>query len=464
MRRLSRTLVGLLPVFAVGCSVVLPLGDEYSFDGRLDGSTSTDGGPDAEPAPADGGEGDAAASACEPACGGETPHCEPESRRCVECLEPAHCEDGDYCTSDRCGLDGVCRNEVDAECVSDLDAGTSHVCAVRGGQVYCWGANDSGQLGTGESGGGTDRNRPWGVSGLTDAVQVAAGASHTCALRRTGQVACWGLNLNGELGADPATVTEATSPRMVAGLSGVTQLAAAAGRSCAVLDDGSAVCWGGAPRGDGSTEEPSHVPTPVGGIAEAVAVGMGEAATCFVVRRGEALCFGSGSNGQLGHGDTTSHPLPMPVVDVADFLEVGVGSDHACGRRGDGSVVCWGEGGRIGDGEITPSSRPIAVAGGHVADSLGVGTAHSCLANATGVWCWGFGDSGELGNGMAQNQLAPVQVADLPGALRVTAGSAVSCALVDSRTISCWGANNRGQLGDGSTAMSRAVPGEVSRF
>lgn len=75
----------------------------------------------------------------------------------------------------------------------------THFCAVKGdGTAWCWGGNRRGQLGTGAA--GSDANKPQQVTGLTDAVAISAGAQTTCALRKTGQVACWGYNNHGQLG------------------------------------------------------------------------------------------------------------------------------------------------------------------------------------------------------------------------------------------------------------------------
>jgi alpha-tubulin suppressor-like RCC1 family protein len=91
-----------------------------------------------------------------------------------------------------------------------VSAGTAHSCAVLGdGQVFCWGANDQGQLGDGT----TDaRPLPAPVPSLTDVQQVAAGRAHTCARQRGGAIFCWGGNDAGQLG-DGVTLQK-TTPQM----------------------------------------------------------------------------------------------------------------------------------------------------------------------------------------------------------------------------------------------------------
>ena len=86
-----------------------------------------------------------------------------------------------------------------------VTAGESYTCALRGspGSVSCWGKNTDGQLGDGISPlDGTIwwADTPVDVVGLSDAVAVAAGTRHTCAIRDTGNVSCWGSNDSGGLG------------------------------------------------------------------------------------------------------------------------------------------------------------------------------------------------------------------------------------------------------------------------
>jgi alpha-tubulin suppressor-like RCC1 family protein len=57
---------------------------------------------------------------------------------------------------------------------------------------------------------------PTYVSGLSDATRITTGLSHTCALRATGAIVCWGSNTSGQLG--DGTTTRANAPVAVAGL------------------------------------------------------------------------------------------------------------------------------------------------------------------------------------------------------------------------------------------------------
>lgn len=85
-----------------------------------------------------------------------------------------------------------------------LAVGGGHVCALeKDGTVWCWGANDKGQLGTGS----TDTSpspTPTKIPTLSNVVDIVSGANHVCALEKNGSVWCWGLNDRGQLGAGTA--------------------------------------------------------------------------------------------------------------------------------------------------------------------------------------------------------------------------------------------------------------------
>jgi len=102
---------------------------------------------------------------------------------------------------------------------------------------------------------------------LNDATAVASGSGHTCALRRTGEVVCWGDGSSGQLG-DGVRVRDcpnlngidncSVSPITVKDLRDATRLWSGVGNTCARRQSGEIVCWGGnrtGELGDGSLKD-----------------------------------------------------------------------------------------------------------------------------------------------------------------------------------------------------------------
>ncbi len=80
--------------------------------------------------------------------------------------------------------------------------------------MSCWGFNGQGQLGVGA--GVVSSPDAMAVPTIADAIDVAAGSTHTCALLAGGRLRCWGSNAHGRLG--DGTRTDRTSPVSVVGL------------------------------------------------------------------------------------------------------------------------------------------------------------------------------------------------------------------------------------------------------
>lgn len=153
--------------------------------------------------------------------------------------------------------------------VRAVDAEDDSLCAIDGaGALHCWGSvaqryrdgdfvnpDDGDHLDQGEEDDADERPPPvpfstggplWRLDQLpVEPVGVAVGSNHACLLAATGEVHCWGVNTRGQVG-DGTTVTRQTAVPVV-GLPGkAVQIAAGGHHSCARLEDGKILCWGGA--------------------------------------------------------------------------------------------------------------------------------------------------------------------------------------------------------------------------
>lgn len=145
--------------------------------------------------------------------------------------------------------------------IKRIVSGYYHACVLTDdGRVYCLGngAGD-GQSGQPE---GDDRH----VQGISDAIDIAAGFEHTCALLRDHSVRCWGQNERGQLG--DGTNDDSALPVKVVGAEHVTNVQCGRDHSCARFEDGSISCWGSnqyGQLGDGSGND-SNTPVRVQGL------------------------------------------------------------------------------------------------------------------------------------------------------------------------------------------------------
>jgi alpha-tubulin suppressor-like RCC1 family protein len=146
--------------------------------------------------------------------------------------------------------------------IKDIRAGGTHSCVLLSdGTVKCWGKNDFGQLGQGDSNTRGDEPNEMGTNlvpidlglslGIT-VIGISAGAAHTCALLSNGTVKCWGKNDFGQLGLGDKNARGDELGEMGQSLSIVnlgagviaTEVHAGHSHTCALLSSGRVKCWG----------------------------------------------------------------------------------------------------------------------------------------------------------------------------------------------------------------------------
>lgn len=250
--------------------------------------------------------------------------------------------------------------------VGDVDCGGKQCCAVlQDGVVKCWGDNMDGVVDPNNAGVdvmGVGPSIPFTFS--SNAQEVAVGTRHACA-RSSSRMACWGANNSGQLGTGDTNPLVSTNPVPSLDLGGTPRAIAAGGaHSCVVLEGDGTVCWGwneAGQLGDGTTMSQAGIPVnlnviiPIGVPDDIFAAG---SVTCAIgAGATQSWCWGANGNGQVT-GNTVETPIKTPrPIGANVFTVVRTSGEHTCALTADTEALrCWGRNdfGQLGYGNTDP--------------------------------------------------------------------------------------------------------------
>jgi len=358
------------------------------------------------------------------------------------------CDDGNTADGDACPANCL-------RAAVDIVVSQNRVCArLASGELKCWGGNENGELGQGDT---FPRTAPNQLGDLLPPVDLGTG-------KHAVQVAVF------QMDADYFNVPEYCGK----------QLADYPWMTCALLNDGSVKCWGAALgygdvecRGDGANEMADNLAAiDLGTGKHAVAIAPG---ACALLNDGTVKCWGNNEHGQLGLGDVeTRGDQPGEMGDALPPVNLGTGKlavaisgnrYHRCAVLDDGSVKCWGwnkygqlgvESTGIGEREYygnLPSEMgenlpAVRLGTGKAAVAVAVGKSHTCAILSGGtVKCWGAGGLLGLGDKLPRGTVFEQMGDNLPevdlGAGRTAVAIAAddsTCVLLDNGSVKCWGA------------------------
>jgi alpha-tubulin suppressor-like RCC1 family protein len=280
--------------------------------------------------------------------------------------------------------------------VQSVSCGANHVCAVLDDHsVKCWGDNAHGQLGQGDT---KDRGAAVADMGDALAVvslgtnrtarTIATAGDTTCALLDDASLKCWGRNDLGQLGLGDTTDRGTSKsqlgdalPSLSLGTGLLAQIVTAGANGthrCAILADQSVKCWGDNaaaelglgdlnPRGaTAGTMGDNLAAVSLGVQVVPIALGTTDQVTCVADGNGVVRCFGTDTVGLFGKGSVGivvgANPadlgMALAPVDLGPGTPVkslGVAGLHACALFDDQTVKCWGanDSGELGLGDTT---------------------------------------------------------------------------------------------------------------
>lgn len=346
--------------------------------------------------------------------------------------------------------------------------GGEHFCGLlKDETVRCWGRDSrpfdwaGSALGRGAAVTPLEGATPEPVVGLEKVTQISVGKnSGTCARTSGGDVYCWGYNQYGQLGRDPGQHPRIATPMRVEGIPPVSYVALGASTACAIATtDGALYCWGlrdspigqTATPGDSPAFPPQAMATIRGPIRELTLAtfsfnGKEMNDTIVALREGNVLA----TLGELPVGESslpagsTAIPFEVPgALKTGAFAYVttdGVLSQWAPNTRAihmpaPFSIV-----------DVAISARYVHTGRRHIEQQGAV------LLSSGRLFRWGLNNSGELGR--HPDELIeieqPVEMVHLgkPVVSFATTSSASCASLVDGKVV-CWGANDNGELGRG---------------
>ena len=287
---------------------------------------------------------------------------------------------------------------------SELDLGANHACAVVAGRAYCWGRGDFGKLGHGSE---ASSSTPVLVADIADFQSVSCGVAHTCGLKADGYVVCWGGNGWGVLG--DGTSTSRLRPVFATVTGGVLDVQA--GATSTVMNRSDVVPLGtGKISGREATTTQPIVQLPsewcdTGTRPTGVAYN-GFATTYFVASDGRVYVQGNNDFGVRANGTTTAPTgtcwTTRAMVAAVDTIVTGGEANYAFAKLRDRTWVAWGanENGQLGLGRVsTAELLPQVLTLPSDTSRVATGSVHACALSTAGeLRCWGANAKGELGN------------------------------------------------------------------
>ncbi len=345
------------------------------------------------------------------------------------------------------------------QAVAGAVGGSHYLILMEDGTVWSFGRNIFGQLGTGEGVNAYhDANHPVQVLGLSNIIQIAAGATYSLALAADGTLWEWGQLMTSsgigewEFSSVPVTVQS---------IANVTKIAVGDDSAMAIANGRQLYAWGsdGSGKISGCYGAQPQVMNADFERADQIAVGYTMSGVLDYYR---LYAMGSNSAGQLCKGNTTSYSgyQQIPIDSLGDFA---MGGAHTIARGGS-TLYAWGKNtnGQLGVSNNYTNATTAQTLTGLGVTQMALGAEHSLfIRNINGTpTLYGCGDNSEKQlAGLSDEKTDAITQISLPvaGTLQaIAAGFKNSLAIYDGR-VWVWGSNVPKHI-DSSTSDPVCVP------
>jgi alpha-tubulin suppressor-like RCC1 family protein len=336
------------------------------------------------------------------------------------------------------------------------------------GDLYCWGYNEFGQVGNGQS--GVDINQATPVKVLSSVASVTFDKGTAFAVTTSGDLYAWGRNNNGQVGnGQSGEGLCQTTPAKV--LSSVASVKVSVDTTAAIATNGDLYCWGANSMGRVGNGASTLQATPVKVLSNVASATPGSTSTA-ITTNGDLYCWGYAELGQVGngkHGLEDRQTTPAKIMsNVASVAQTGT---NTAAVTTSGDLYCWGtnDWGHLGIGTISAFEyTPVKVLS-NVASVTLSGINAAAITKTGDLYCWGENGTGKVGNGQSgiayggedpvgesAVQTTPLKV--LSNVAFFAAFSKTVAAITKTGDLYCWGSNEGGQVGNGKLEAVQATP------